>query len=135
MKRYQCRCGPLNDCGEFAGPGWACECDGQGHCTDWGVGGFDGGDLTGDQLQAAFEASTTKFFLDQNNVLAEVGLLAAFGLKVGDRLVTVGKSNMANPKGRARILAWDFSAPQLKVVFMRDDEFHSATVENPKRKI
>lgn len=108
-----------------------CETDGQGGCTDWIVGDFN----LYEKTAAEIESSSTRFLVDQNNVLVEVGLLATFGLRVGDRLITVGKSNMANPKGRKRILEWNFDAPMLKVVFMRKDDFHARTMENPKGKI
>jgi hypothetical protein len=83
------------------------------------------------EFQKAMAASATKFLLNDKGAFVEVGLFAAAGLQVGDRLVNVGRANMANPKGRIRVLNFKFDTNRLKVGFLRGDDFHITTMENP----
>jgi hypothetical protein len=138
MKRYGCKCGPLNDCGDPAGPGWMCETFGPGACSEWPVGDFVDWSLPQDELQAALEASTTKFYgsFDKNGgiVLEEVGMLAAAGLKQGDTLLAVEGFRLANQFDRRTILTWQFNGKKVAVTFVRKGRMHAANMDNPKGK-
>lgn len=146
-KFYGQRCGPLNNCGEYGGPGWMCECDGQGNCTEQGVG--DPGQfeafaaLSPKEFQAHMEASTTKFYgtytEDGGLKLMGVGMLKEAGLQVGDILIgafVVGDNTleMSNQEHRQRILEWKFTKPLVSILFKRGDLSLSSTMKNPAAK-
>jgi membrane-associated protease RseP (regulator of RpoE activity) len=96
-----------------------CECDGQGGCSEWIVGMPGLWDIPEDERLAAIEASTTKFILTKDFVVEEPGLLAAAGVQKGDRIVSVGKYPIANPRNLKAITGWEFPAKTIKVGFVR----------------
>jgi hypothetical protein len=128
---------------------WGKQCDyGVGLCfngppTSWCSGqhpciGGDVGDLGIMQKSPEeIEASTTKFVLDKDDKLLEVGMLADAGLMAGDTLTglyLVGSDvlEMSKEEERIRILTWDFDRPLINVLFERKGLSHTATLKNPK---
>jgi hypothetical protein len=142
MKRAGCRCGPFNDC-NVSSIGSMCETDGNGNCSEWIVGDFNLWHLTGDELQAAFEASTTKFYgtwVKENDAikglkLIEVGMLAEAGLTKGDILSAIIEDRdarvMENPDDHLPILTWQFVEPELRIVYQRLGSTRMGIMKNP----
>jgi hypothetical protein len=108
-------------------------CSGQHPCIGGDVGDLGIMDKTPEQI----EASTTKFVLDKDDKLLEVGMLKEAGLRVGDTLTglfTVGEPTieMSNEDDRKRILTWKVKKPLVSVLYRRDGISLSGTMKNPR---
>jgi hypothetical protein len=144
MSRYYgSRCGIANNCvGNH--PGWWCECDGQGNCSEGGVGDFGIEGLVGDDLHKYLSASTTKFEgkwnKEGNLVLENVGMLADAGLRPFDTLIGVVEISPAQSRytalknDRIKILTWDFLAPEVGIIYSRSNGAQSGVMANPQFK-
>lgn len=141
-KHYGAKCSTViqGQCAQ-GWPGWSCECDGV-NCSEWPVGDFGVWHLTGDELQKALEASTTKFWGKYNGagllVLEEVGMLANAGLQKGDALFSIfeGRKSflMEDDGDHEAILTWQFTRPKVVVNYIRNGELLTGTMANPAYK-
>jgi hypothetical protein len=130
MKRAGCQCGPLKDCGVPGSPADMCETDGQGNCFEWIVGDLGLYEKRPEEI----ESSTTRFLLTKDFIVDEPGLLAAAGVRKGDRLVSVHKYPIANPRNIKAITGWKFKNKTLKIGYARHGVVFVGTMENPKGK-
>src|SRR5688572_4375930 len=106
-------------------------CSGQHPCIGGDVGDLGIMDKTPEQI----EASTTKFVLDKDDKLLEVGILADAGAKVGDILegifTTHKNYSMSKDADRQFILGWQFKEKILSVALERNGTKLQGTMKNP----